>query len=106
MALDFSHVPITVPLVSLMTAKAHLKVTDTYHDADITQKTAAAQDAVIRWLGPAVDATWTESTLPKMHTHAILLLLEGLYEHDEDKIKAAWEVIGTLLGTSRDPTLA
>jgi len=111
MALDFSHVAIALPLVSLPDAKQHLRITGTAQDAEVTAKLAAAQTQVLAKLGPAADATWTELTTPRDVRHAILILLDAFYERrggDEanDTLRKALETIDFLLAPHRDPTLA
>ena len=111
MALEFSHVPISVPLVSLDEAKRHLHLTGTAQDADVTQKLEAAQAQIIAKLGPAANETWTEATAPRPIRHAILILLDALFERrggDEanDTLRKAFETIDLLLAPWRDPTLA
>lgn len=111
MALSFSHVAITVPLVSLPDAKQHLRITGTASDAEVTAKLAAAQAQVIAKLGAAADATWTETTTPRDVRHAILILLDAFYERrggDEanDTLRKALETVDLLVSLHRDPTLA
>ena len=113
MTLEFSHVIISVPLVSLTVAKDHLHIVaaDTVHDADISEKLDAAQDLIIAKLGPAADATWTEMTVPRPVRHAILIGLDAFYERrggDEanDSLRKALETIDLLLALYRDPALA
>lgn len=111
MTLAFSHVVITVPLVSLSVAKQHLRVTDTAHDADITQKVDAAQQQIIAKLAGAADATWTETTVPTPVKHSILILTSTLYElrggeDAADNFRKAWDAIDLMLAVYRYPTLA
>jgi hypothetical protein len=111
MTLDFSRVVIPAPLVLLPVAKAHLHLTDTAHDADVTQKLAAAQDQIVAKLGPAADATWTDTTVPRPVQSAILLLLDALYERrggDEgsEQLRKALEAVDLLIALYHDPTLA
>ena len=108
---DFSRVTIPVPLVSLQTAKDHLHLTDTTHDADITAKLDAAQEYVIGKLFTAADATWTETTAPRVIRSAILLMLDALYERrggDEgnDELSKAQRAVEDLIALYRDPTVA
>src|SRR5262245_62071496 len=84
MPLEFSRIVIDTPLVSLETAKMHLRITGTDHDADITQKAKAAQDRVIAYLGAAADATWTETTVLPPVAQAILELTTHFFEHRGD----------------------
>jgi len=111
MTLEFSHVVIPVPLVSLPAAKVHLHITDTDSDADVSQKLQAAQDQVVAKLGAAADATWTETTVPRDVRHAILLLLDAFMERrggDEvnEALRKAFAAIDLLLSLHRDPSLA
>jgi ABC-type siderophore export system fused ATPase/permease subunit len=109
--LEFSHVAITVPLVSLTVAKQHLRITDTAHDADIQQKLDAAQAEIVARLSAAVDPAWTVSTVPKPVQHAILILTSALYEvrggeDPAENMRKTWDAIEQLLAVHRDPTLA
>jgi hypothetical protein len=102
---------ITVPLVSLSVAKQHLRVTDTAHDADITQKVAAAQQLIIARLAEAADATWTEATVPEPLRNAILMLTSALYElrggeDSQDNFRKTWQAIDGLIAPYRYTTLA
>jgi hypothetical protein len=108
MPLEFSHVAITVPLVPLDEAKRHLRITDAAHDADVTAIRDAAQDAIVFYLAAAADATWTDATVPTPVRHAIKLMMTHFYQHrgDDDQIPDPWPAIASLLGMSRDPTLA
>lgn len=111
MSLDFSNETLPVDLVSLTVAKTHLRITDPAHDADVTEKLEAAQDLILAKLGPAVDLTWTETTVPRPVRHAILIALDAFYERrggDEanDALEKALGVIDLLLARFRDPSLA
>lgn len=111
MALDFSHILIDTLLVSLTTAKAHLQITDSDHDADIAAKLEAAQDLVVAKLGAAADETWTEQTVPRPISHAILLALDALYERrggDEtnEELRKALQTVDLLIALYRDPALS
>jgi hypothetical protein len=111
MPLEFSRVVVAAPLVSLTVAKDHLRLTDTAHDADVTQKLEAAQEQVIAKLGPAADATWTETTVPRPVRHAILILLDAFYERrggDEgsEQLRKALQTVDLLLALYHDPSLA
>ena len=50
------------------------------------QKLATAEEAVLAYLGPAADATWTPATAPVAVKHAILLLTTHYYEHRGDDL--------------------
>jgi Phage gp6-like head-tail connector protein len=116
MPLEFTHVTVAGPLATMAEIKNQLRITDTLHDADITEKNDAAQDAILAWLTTAADATWTPATVPKPVKHAILLLTSHLYEHRGDDMNPTasgstpdqdvWEAIARLLALYRDPTLA
>lgn len=108
--LAFSHVPVAATLLSLADAKQHLHITDTTHDADVTQKTKEAQDAIVAVLSYAADPAWTAATVPTPILSAIKLLLSALYElrGGEDRTddwRRTWAAIDALLATYRDPTL-
>lgn len=110
MTLTFSRVTLAAPLWTVDEAKVHLHITGTDHDADITQKRDAAQEAILAFLGPAGDATWTAATAPQAVKHAIHLLTAQLYDHrgddDSDSFTKVWAAIVELLGPYRDPTVA
>lgn len=111
MPLEYSAITVPGLLVSLEEAKAHLHITDTAHDADITVILEAAQDQILAKLGVAADATWTDTTAPKPVRHAIKLLLDAFNERRggddvQDQLKKALETIDLLLALYRDPTLA
>ena len=106
MTLEFSRV--TLPaLWTVDQAKVHLRITGTAHDADITQKLATAQEAILSYLNVAVDPTWDATTAPAAVTHAIHMLTAYYYEDRGDGGQPdVWPKIYTLLGTYRDPTVA
>jgi uncharacterized phage protein (predicted DNA packaging) len=108
-------VSIAAPLVLLADMKAHLRITDTAHDADVTAISASAQDAILASLAAAADATWTDTTVPKTVAHAIKVLTAHYYENRftviEDEPRATtdaevWAALGRLLAYYRDPTVA
>jgi len=115
MTLEFSRVVLATPLVPLAEVKAHLRITDAAHDADVTVIYAAAQDEILAYLTTGADATWTETTAPRPVKHAIKLLTTHLYEHRGDDMSPSdsgstpdedvWAAIGRLLAMYRDPTL-
>lgn len=95
-------------IVSLDTAKTHLRVTVDDDDDNIMLKLDQAEAIVIDFLkldegtydleaSPYVEA-------PKMVTAAILLVLKQLYDHpDQDPLSTA---VRSVLHRSRDPALA
>jgi hypothetical protein len=105
MTLEFSRV--TLPaLWTVDQAKVHLRITGTAHDADIAQKLATAQEAILGFLNVAVDPTWTAATAPADVTHAIHLLTAYLYEDRGDGSQPdVWPKIYALLASRRDPTV-
>jgi len=105
MTLDFSRV--TLPaLWTVDQAKVHLRITSTANDADIQQKLTTAQEAILAFLGPFADPTWTAATAPASVTHAIHLLTAYLYEDRGDgEIPSPWPKIYDLLAAYRDPTV-
>jgi hypothetical protein len=108
MPLEFSHIVITTPLVSLELAKQHLRYTGTDHDADVQQKLTVAQDRIVAYLAAAADPSWTEATVPTPVAEAILELLAYFDRYRGDDVQAGetWAVIEKLLSLYRDPTLA
>ena len=108
MALEFSRVTLAGPLHTLAEAKTHLRVRDTDHDADVTQKLAAAQEAILAFLKKAADETWTPTTAPLAVKNSILLLLDHYYENrgaDMAADAAVWTAIANNLAMYRDPGL-
>jgi hypothetical protein len=57
MTLEFSRVTLP-PLWTVDQAKVHLRITGTAHDADIAQKLATAQEAILAYLNDAADPSW------------------------------------------------
>jgi hypothetical protein len=115
MTLTFSRVTLGAPLWTVAEVKAiQLRITDAAHDTDIAEKLATAQEAVLAYLGPAGDATWTPLTAPVAVKHAILLLTVHYYEHRGDDLAAnqhsdeavIWKELRNLLAMYRDPALA
>jgi len=104
--LEFSRV--TLPaLWTVDQAKVHLRITGTAHDADIQQKLATAQEAILGYLAVAADSTWTAATAPAAVTHAIHMLTAYYYEDRGDgELPDPWPKIYALLAAYRDPTVA
>ena len=114
--LTYSRVTLAGPLWTMAEVKAiQLRITDAAHDADVDEKLATAQEAVLAYLGPAADATWTPATAPVAVKHAILLLTVALLraprrrpqrpdERAEDAV--IWKELQNLLAMYRDPALA
>lgn len=113
MTLTFSRVTLAGPLWTTAEVKAiQLRITDAAHDADVAEKLATAQEAVLAYLGPAADETWTPSTAPMAVKHAILLLTVHYYEHRGDDFglnrpdeAVVWKELRNLLQMYRDPGL-
>lgn len=112
-ALVFSRVVLAGPLWTLDQAKAHLRIADAAHDADIAQKLATAEEAILAYLGPAADAAWTPTTAPLQVKTAVLLLLTHYYEHRGDDFglgnrdeAVIWTELQKALCMYRDPTVA
>lgn len=100
-------------LVVLETAKIHLRITDTAHDADVALRIAQASDEIRTYLKAKNDPTWTPATVPPRIQAAVLLLVAHLYEHRGDAFGNAqdnddrvWAAIANLCRQSRDPALA
>ena len=106
MTLEFSRVTLP-PLWTLDQAKVHLRIPGTAHDADIAQKLATAQEAILSYLAGAADPAWTAATAPAAVTHAIHMLTAFLYEDRGDGSQPdVWPKIYALLAAYRDPTVA
>jgi len=100
-------------LVTLDDAKTHLRIFDTDHDADVTQKMTDASDTIRDYLKDRNDPTWEPGTAPRFVVAAVLLLTAHLYEHRGDEFGPGndndvrvWESIGNVLRRARDPALA
>lgn len=100
-------------LVTLETAKVHLRVDDALHDADIDQKRKAASATIRDYLKDRNDPAWTDLTVPPWVQASVLLLLTHFYEHRGDEFGSAqdnddrvWAAIARLCQRSRDPALA
>jgi len=112
--LSYSRVTLAGPLWTTAEVKAiQLRITDAAHDADIQEKLDTATEAVLAFLGPAADATWTPATAPRMVKHAILLLTVHYYEHRGDDLgqlrpdeASIWGELARGLARYRDPTVA
>lgn len=105
MTLEFSRVTLE-PLWTVDQVKVHLRLTGTAHDADIQQKLATAQEAVLSYLNIAVDPTWTAATAPAAVTHAIHMLTAYYYEDRGDGSQPSpWPKLYDLLAAYRDPTV-
>ena len=115
MTLTYSRVTLAGPLWTTAEVKAiQLRITDAAQDADIDEKLATAQEAVLAYLGPAADASWTPASAPVAVKHAILLLTVHYYEHRGDDFTGQtnradaviWKELQNLLAMYRDPALA
>ena len=113
MTLTFSRVTLAGPLLTLAEAKAHLRISDTAHDADVAQKLAAAEEGILAYLGTGADPTWTPETAPLEVKNAILNLTTHYYEHRGDDLgltnrdeAVIWKALRNGLCMYRDPALA
>jgi hypothetical protein len=105
--------PTDPDLVTLATAKSHLRITDADHDTDVQQKLSAASASIRDYLKDRNDPTWTPTTVPPWIESSVLLLLGHLYEHRGDEFgpsqsndEKVWNAIGMLCRRSTDPALA
>jgi Phage gp6-like head-tail connector protein len=106
MTVAFSRVTLP-PLWTVEQAKIHLHILGTEHDADIQQKLATAQEAILSYLNVSADPTWTAETAPAAVTHAIHLLTAYYFEDRGDRqLPDPWPKIYELLAAYRDPTVA
>ena len=100
-------------LVTLVQAKAHLRITLPAldpGDLDIQLKLDQAEAIILRYLKTQADPLWVSpATAPGNVTAAILLLLADLFEHrgdDQTLDEKTWTAIERLLVGIRDPALA
>ena len=103
-------------LVTLAVAKEHLRITDAYHDADVQQKLDAATDAIVKYLAAKADPAWTDATVPPVVAHAVLILLNHLYDPGRGDLvadpvnvgqrPAPWDTIDALLVQLRESAIA
>jgi hypothetical protein len=104
---------VAAQLVTLATAKLHLRITTAAldpGDLDIQLKLDQAEDLIRTYLDTSVDAAWVSpATVPGRVSAAILLALTDLYEHrgdDNTLSEKTWQAIDRLLVQSRNPALA
>lgn len=100
-------------LVTLVTAKEHLRITLPPGDpveADVQLKLDQAEAIILDYIAERVDPLWVSpETAPKPVTAAILLMLARLYEHRGDLEEAdadLWLAIERLLMRLRDSAIA
>lgn len=101
------------PLVTLETAKMHLRITDSAHDADVQLKLTQAQATILDFLAERVDDSWTETTVSPLVVAGILMYLTHLYEHRGDDMGASastadadvWDALRRLLARLRDQAI-
>ena len=70
----------SAPLLTLVEAKTHLRVTSTVDDDDITLKTQMASDIVRNYLKTMDNPDWTDANVPTPIKAAVCLMLTHLYE--------------------------
>lgn len=75
-------------LISLDDAKLHLRIRDTLHDADVTQKLELSVSVVSDYLKDFQPVeTWDPVTIPQPARAAVLMMLTHLYEHRGDDMQ-------------------
>jgi hypothetical protein len=102
-----------VALVTLATAKTHLRLDGTADDADVTLKLDAAEATILDYITEP-DPAWTAATVPPVIAAAILLQLGELYHFRGDDPahamdRAAGDLapgVAALLRRYRDPAMA
>jgi hypothetical protein len=105
---------VAAALVTLTTAKLHLRITTAAldpGDADIQLKLDQAEAVILDYLDTSADPAWTTpATAPGWVTASILLLLTDLYENRGDATsevsEKTWEAVTRLLVRARNPALA
>ena len=100
-------------MITLAEAKVQLRITDTWHDAEVQAAIDAADAAIRKRLKTANDPTWDPLTAPADIKHAVKILMAHFYEHrgdafgpDQDNDDRVWAAIHHLLAGWRDPALA
>jgi hypothetical protein len=104
-------------LVTLVQAKAHLRITLPAldpGDVDIQLKLDQAEAIVLEHVSAtawwaAIAVTWTAGTVPGGVQAAILVVLTHLFEHRGDDMEldeALWCAVDRLIALNRDPVIA
>jgi len=100
-------------LVTLVQAKAHLRITLPAldpGDLDIQLKLDQAEAIILTYLDTSVSAAWVSpATAPGPVTAAILLALGDLFEHrgdDQTLSEKTWSAIERILVQSRNAAIA
>ena len=78
-------------LVTLDQAKAHLRITSTADDPDLTEKLTQAEAAILDYIGSTdhwrtITATWTVDTVPPVVVACILLQIGELFRFRGDEL--------------------
>jgi hypothetical protein len=94
-------------LVMLDTAKRHLRVEDSDHDADIAAKIRQASEIVLNYLKRKdTPADWPSPAPPLVQAATLLELSELYYNREASNVNLISEAVVALLERYRDPTLA
>ena len=98
-------------VITLPEAKAHLKITDADHDAEIQAAITDADGVIRAYLNVANVPEWDALTAPAPVKRSTLLMLAHLYENRGDVLmddyEKVWATIRSILaGWGRVPTLA
>ena len=98
-------------LVSLETAKGHLKVDVDDWDEDIDRKIEQASAVIVDYLKSRADDGWSDGTVavPGPVEAATLLMLTHIHENRGNDMKAdeaLWAAVRRLLERFRDPAYA
>jgi hypothetical protein len=100
-------------LVTLEEAKRQLRITDTFHDAEVQAVVDDADAIIRRYLKKANDPLWNSTSVPFEIKAAVKLMIGHLYEHRGDEWGESneaddrtWSAVGNLLVMWRDPALA
>jgi len=113
MADEILPLPPTVPDVSWVTLdelKAQLYITSTVDDAALTQLGTECSTAILLYLHPRGDATWTAATVPSDVKQAVKRLATAYWTDRGDDPKGSagtvWTDIGLLLARRKDLVIA
>lgn len=95
-----------MPLVSLETARDHLRVDGQDEDNFLQECLQDAEATIIDYLKARADDNWTEATVPGPVRASILLALAALWHNREGDIDPITPAVVSLLRRRRDPALA
>jgi len=100
--------PPDVNWITLDELKAQLYITHSWDDPPLTKLITQASTAILLYLGPRGDPSWTPATVPADIGAAVLKLAVAWWAGRGDPAandSKTWKEIGLLLERRRDPAL-